>query len=407
MEAKDLRDKGDFNAAQEKVRAVLILDNTHGEAKRLHSEISAELHRLAPANKAKRLVAEAEQAFSRGEYAEAVRILGEAQELNPADTQARNLKEKALREQDRVRELREALSSGQRAMKQGDLTGAEQELHRVLQLDQNNPQAAELLEQIRQDRLARERDFRLKEALWQTDNLVSEGKYEEAQNRLLELQQDFPNSDEIHLKLQILDPLIRSRKLVQDGEHAFNQGEYAEAVRALTEALELNPQNNEARDLKERALQERDRLRQVREALSSGQRAMRQGDMSAAEREFQRALQLDPTNTQANSLLGQIRQAQAAREREVRFREALQQSDSLVAEGKFDDAQRALLELQQEFPDSTEIDQKLLALDQQMKLGRLTGGRPTAPLTKVNLVRPSGFLPKRRSWIPATRACAT
>ena len=317
------------------------------------------------------VVAEAEQAFSRGEYAEAVRILGEAQELNPADTQARNLKEKALREQDRLRELREALSSGQRAMNQGDLTGAEQELHRALQLDQNNPQAAELLEQIRQDRLSRERDFRLKEALWQADNLVSAGNFEEAQNRLLELQQDFPSSDAIQLKLQILDPFVRSRKLVQDGEHAFNQGEYAEAVRALTEALVLNPQDTEARDLKDRALQERDRLRQVREALSSGQRAMRQGDASAAEREFQKALQLDPTNTQATSLLGQIRQAQAAREREVRFREALQQSDNLVAERRFDDAQRALLELQQEFPDSAEIDQKLLELDQQLKLGRL------------------------------------
>ena len=78
-----------------------------------------------------------------------------------------------------------------------------------------------------------------------------------------------------------------------------------------------------------------------------------------------------PTNAQAISLLAQIRQAQAAREREARFREALQQSDNLVAEGKFDDAQHALLELQQEFPDSAEIDQKLLALDQQMKLARL------------------------------------
>jgi serine/threonine-protein kinase len=374
QEAKDLRDKGDYNGAQEKVRAVLILDNTHGEAKRLHSEIAADVQRQAPVTKAKRLVVEAEQAFSRGEYAEAVRILGEAQELNPADTQARNLKVKALREQDRVKELRDALSSGQRAMKQGDLTGAEQELHRVLQLDQNNPQAAELLEQIRQDRLSRERDFRLKEALWQTDNLVSEGKYEEAQSRLLELQQDFPSSDEVQLKLQALDPLIQSGTLVQAGEHAFNQGEYAEAVRALTEALELNPQNDQARDLRDRALQERDRLRQVREALSSGQRAMRQGDTTAAEREFERALELDPTNTQASSLLGQVRQAQAAREREGRFREALQQTDNLVAEGKLDDAQRALLELQQEYPDSTEIDQKLLALDQQMKLGRLMVG---------------------------------
>ena len=123
-----------------------------------------------------------------------------------------------------MRELRDALTAGQKAMKQGDLTSAEQELHRVLQLDQNNPQAAELLEQIRQDRLARERDFRLKEALWQADNLVSEGKYEEAQNRLLELQQDFPTSDEVHQKLQILDPLIRSRKLIQGRRARLQSG---------------------------------------------------------------------------------------------------------------------------------------------------------------------------------------
>ncbi|MGA2984969.1 MAG: protein kinase [Terriglobia bacterium] len=377
VEAKDLREKGDFTGAQEKVRAILILDNTHGEAKRLHGEVSAEVIRHAPATKAKRLVAEAEQALNRGEYAEAVRILGEAQELNPTDTQARVLKDKVLREQDRLREqerqrqLREALSSGQTAMKQGDLTSAEQELHRALQIDPNNTVAADYLERIRHDRLSRERDFRLKEALWQTDNLVSEGKYEEAQNRLLELQQDFPNSDAVHQKLQVLDPLIRSRKLFQLGEQAFNQGEYAEAVRALGEALELNPQDSEASALKERALQERDRLRQVREALSSGQRAMRGGDGDAAEREFQRALQLDPANTQATSFLGQIRQAQAARERELRFREALQRSDNLVAEGKFEDAQQALLELQQAFLDSAEIDQKLLALDQLMKVRRL------------------------------------
>ncbi len=371
LEAKDLREGGDFNGAQEKVRAVLILDNTHSDAKRLYSEIAAELHRLAPASKAKKLVAEAEQAFGRAEYTEAVRILGEAQELNPADTQARNLMSKALREQDRARELREALISGQRAMKQGDLTGAEHDLHRVLQLDQGNSQAAELLEQIRQDRISREQDFRLKEMMWQTDNLVSEGNYEVAQTRLLELQKDFPSSDEVRLKLRILAPLIRSQKLFQDGERAFRQGEYAEAVRALTEALRFHPHDKEARNMKDRALEERDRRRQVNEALSAGQMAMRQGDVNAAEREFQQVLQLDPTNSQASSLLEQVRQAQAASEQEVRFREALQQTGKLAAEGKFDDAQSALMELRQEFPDSAEIDQKLQVLDQQIKVSRL------------------------------------
>ena len=318
-------------------------------------------------------MAEAEQAFSRGEFTEATRILSEAQKLNPADTQARNLKEKALHEQERTRESREALSSGQKAWKQGDLTGAEKDLQRVLQIDQSNAQAADLLGQIRQDRLAREQDFRRKEALWQADNLVAEGKYEEAQSRLMELQQDSPGLDEVRVKLQILHPLIRSRKHWQEGEHAFRQGEYAEAVRELSEALRLDPQNNEARDLKVRALQERDRLRLISEALSAGQLAMRQKEAGAAEREFRRALQHDPTNAQATMALAQIRQSQAAWEREDRFREELQQIGNLVAEGKLDEARLGLLELQQKFPGSAEIDQKLLELDRQMKLARLLG----------------------------------
>ena len=45
QEAKDLQDKGDLNSAQEKVRAILILDDTHEEAKRLFSEVSLELER--------------------------------------------------------------------------------------------------------------------------------------------------------------------------------------------------------------------------------------------------------------------------------------------------------------------------------------------------------------------------
>jgi serine/threonine-protein kinase len=287
LEAKALREQGDFNAAREKARAVLILDNSHADARRLHNELNAELQRLAPAAKAKKLVAEAEQATSR------------------------------------------------------------------------------------QDRVSREGDLRLKEALQQTDNRVSAGEYEDAQKRLLELQQEFPTSDEVHLKLKILEPLVRARKLVQEAKHALEQGEYAEAARAFTESLNLDPEDHEARELKDRAIKERDRLRQVREALSLGQRAMRQGDASTAEQEIQRALQLDPANSQAVSLWEQFRQAQTAREREARFRETLQKSGDLVAEGKIADAQDALRQLQEEFPDSAEIEQKLLELDQPMKVAQL------------------------------------
>ena len=371
VEARDLRDKGDFNAAKDKVRAALILDNTHGEAKRLHTEISQAIHRLAPDTKVRRLVTEAEQAFSRRDLAESLRILAEAQELSPADTQARNLMAKAVAEQNRQRELREALSAGQRAMMQGDLTGAEQVLNRVLQLDHNNTHAGELLGQIQHDRHARERDFRLKEALWQADNLVYAGNYEDAQTQLLELQKDFPDSEDILLKLQILRPLIRVRQLVQEGQHAFQQGEFAEAARLYTEALRLDPHDKEVRDLKDRAIAERDRLREVRGALSAGQQALREGDESAADLEFQRAFLLDPTHDPATTVAAQVRQAQPARNQEAWLRATFQRYDDSLSAGKFDEAEIALLEMQNEFPASTAIGQKLLVLEHQLKMARL------------------------------------
>ena len=112
----------------------------------------------------------------------------------------------------------------------------------------------------------------------QSDSLVAQGKFDDAQRALLELQQEFPDSTEIDQKLLVLDQQMKLDRLLAEGQHAFDQGEFGEAVRILTEAQELDPTDARVRDLKVRAVQERDRLRQVREAISAGQRAMRQGD---------------------------------------------------------------------------------------------------------------------------------
>ncbi|MDR3676051.1 MAG: TonB family protein [Acidobacteriota bacterium] len=202
VEARHLKEQGDLVNAQGKLRAILILDKTQGEAKHLNAEIAAELDRLSSSPKVREMFSAGEEAFKRGEFAEAIRALSEILKLNPNDTQARNLKEQAAREQDRQRQVREALTAGQQALKQGDLTGAEQELKKVLALDQNNSQASTLLTEIRKDRSGREKDFGLKEGLWKADNLVSAGKYNEAQVELAALQKAFPDAQEVRQKLQ-------------------------------------------------------------------------------------------------------------------------------------------------------------------------------------------------------------
>ncbi len=136
----------------------------------------------------------------------------------------------------------------------------------------------------------------------------------------------------------------------------------------------MNPQDKNALDLKNRALKERDRLRQVREAFAAGQRALRNGDENAAAVELKKVLDLDPSHAQGIALMGQIRQGQAAREQEAKLREALQQADKLVAEKKFEESQFSLMDLQQSFPDSAEIDKKLQGLDRPDETAPAGGG---------------------------------
>jgi len=268
-------------------------------------------------------------------------------------------------------------------MRQGDASAAEAEFQKALQLDPTNTQATSFLGQLRQLQATREREMRFRAALEQADNLAAEGKFDEAQHALLELQEAFPDSTEIDQRLLALDQQMKLAFSLAEGQRAFDQGEYGEAVRILTEAQELAPSDERVRDLKVRAVQERDRLRQVREAISAGQHAMRQGDPKGAEREYQRALQFDPANAQAANLLAQLQKDRQAREREQRLQEGLSQAENLIIGKRFDEAQRKLTELQQAYPDTEAVQQMVLALNQRKAEAAAPPPAPGAPVNEV------------------------
>lgn len=307
---------------------------------------------LEPLVRAVKLAREGKTAFDHGEYGEAVRALTQALELNPQDKEAQELKTRALQERDRLRQVREALTAGQRAMRDGDTNTAAIELQKVLQIDPAHQQATGLMGQIQNVQAEQQQEVRLRQAMKQVDDLVLESKFDDAQFTLLELRQEFPDSTEIDQRLRALDQQSKLHVLMTDGQQALDHAEFGEAVRIFTEAQQLAPNDGRVRDMKVRAVQERDRLRQVREAISGGQRALRQGEPDVAEKQFQRALQLDPANNQASTLLAQLVTEREAREREQKLKAGLSLAENLIAWKKFDEAERHLAELQQEYPDS-------------------------------------------------------
>ena len=122
---------------------------------------------------------------------------------------------------------------------------------------------------------------------------------------------------------------------------------------------------------------------------------------SVAEREFQRALQLDPANAQATNLLAQIQKDRQAREREQRLKEGLSQAENLISGKKFDEAQRKLTELQQAYPDAEEVQQKLQALNQRKAEAAAPRPAPAAPSAPAERAPHAGRAVQRRREVDA------
>ena len=94
--------------------------------------------------------------------------------------------------------------------------------------------------------------------------------------------------------------------------------------------------------------------------------------------ELQKVLELDKTNFEASSLLSEIRRDRFGREKSFGLKEALWKADSLMAEGKYQEAQVELAALQKEFPEEPEVQQKLQEVNNHLTQATLPGGFPGA-----------------------------
>lgn len=196
-QALDLWNKGDLNHAHEAVRNVLMLDSTHSEAISLMSRITEQIRRAESSSRLIQLVNEAERLLNQGDPAECLRSANEALKLSPTDSRALDLRSRGLAEQQRQKEARDAFAAGHKAFKMGDLTGAESELRKAVELDPRNPRATSLLDIVHEDRSTRAKSFDLKEAIWEAENRLNVGDVREARERLTRLLTENPGNEEV------------------------------------------------------------------------------------------------------------------------------------------------------------------------------------------------------------------
>ena len=259
------------------------------------------------------------------------------------------------------------------------------------------PDCPELLASIVQQLLAKDRDLRyqslkdllldMEQVLFQLRHdravqilaeahpLVEQGQFDAALAKAKEaVELDPMNREADQLKKQLQEELrrnmVRSKvaSMVADAERKIAQRSFSEAVQLFESALQLD-KTDTIRERLENALREQNKLKRAVQLLGE---AKRQGNLRIAVAKAAEALEIDPHNTQAPQVLARLREELAKRER--RLREALQVASACADKQLFDEAYRILdkvAEEQGELPEITAERERVRAAQAEFNLIQL------------------------------------
>jgi serine/threonine-protein kinase len=155
------------------------------------------------------------------------------------------------------------------------------------------------------------------------------------------------------LRRKQIIPQIKSR--VEKAERLLASGQPEDAKAEVEAALKLDSTFQPARDLLDQANAVIERARNVTQALRSSKQRMVEGALTEAELELDKVLELDPGNAAAHQQIKQLKEERSRRERRKQRDETLHRARTLWTNLQYDECIALLLEASKEFPGDTGI----------------------------------------------------
>ena len=180
----------------------------------------------------------------------------------------------------------------------------------------------------------------------------------------------FANAEEYYLAaLTVLEPLYERiqptfDKAFADAEAAFAAGDRLEALRLYELAVAVTPTHAGATA----GLRRAQNLEDVQRLVKQGSDYEDDQDYVAAQRSFERAIELDPAWQPATDGLARVQQARTELEFDARMSEGFE----MIASGDYLGARAAFRMAQQLIPESAEPADGLLQVDQGLRLRDIT-----------------------------------
>lgn len=204
------------------------------------------------------------------------------------------------------------------------------------------------------------------ELIDQSRQLIEKGEFTPARELLREsLKVDPANSqarpllEKVNAELRRLLIRPKAQQHVDKGRALLEEGRIQEARAEVENALQLDSTFGQAQDLDKQIQRELDRIQAIAEWLRSSQQRLAEGMPDEAQELLHKVLEIEPGNTQALKLQGQVLEAKAERQRRLRLLEKMQEARGLWTQLNYDGCIRVLSELQKEFPGEGDV-QRLL-----------------------------------------------
>ncbi len=226
------------------------------------------------------------------------------------------------REQQKHTDAAEWLQRAEAAIQKTEWTKAEECLKQLLKVEEHNSKAYQMLgevqERVRQQRRA-EQSRQLRS---QADEAFLDRRFDDALSILSQaIDVDGTNQELLRLRASVQEAKSRAARLQQAlrrAEGAQQAGDLDEAKRAVTEALDLDPEETSAKALRFvifKQVEERDRQLKLRKLLDDAREQLGARDLTRALETLSAAEKVDPASVEVRSLL---KAANSAREQQLR-----------------------------------------------------------------------------------------
>lgn len=254
------------------------------------------------------------------------------------------------------------LEQGRRSIEAGNLTIAKESLQKALEIDSNHNLAKTLLGQVQDEIRDRQRAQKSEQLLRQAKEALQEEHYDEALSALEKILRFDPQHEEALRYKQFATEradrnrevtlhMGRAEKLIADAD--------LQAARAELEAiLALDPEHGRAQEMLHSIvteLAEQDRMRQVRQDMQGARAYLAEKNFPKALELLERAIQLDPFNIEAESLIRLVRSGQEKEERRRLLEQRLATIQEALNREQFEQAVTLAEEALRDFPAHSEV----------------------------------------------------